>query len=85
MTVQKLGTFTDTVPQLVLPDWVTAAELQITAPDGTVWTGALADCNTYTYTQNGDYQIIVTAHHSSADNPGDPVAGTPTAPATRWR
>ena len=73
LTVQKLGTFTDTVPQLVLPDWVTAAELQITAPDGTVWTGALADCNTYTYTQNGDYQIIVTAHHSSADNPGDPV------------
>lgn len=72
LTVQKLGTFTDTVPQLVLPDWVTAAELQITAPDGTVWTGALADCNTYTYTQNGDYQIIVTAHHSSADNPGDP-------------
>ena len=61
------------MPQLVLPDWVTAAELQITAPDGTVWTGALADCNTYTYTQNGDYQIIVTAHHSSADNPGDPV------------
>ena len=45
LTVQKLGTFTDTVPQLVLPDWVTAAELQITAPDGTVWTGALADCN----------------------------------------
>ena len=35
LTVQKLGTFTDTVPQLVLPDWVTAAELQITAPDGT--------------------------------------------------
>ena len=29
LTVQKLGTFTDTVPQLVLPDWVTAAELQI--------------------------------------------------------
>lgn len=28
LTVQKLGTFTDTVPQLVLPDWVTAAELQ---------------------------------------------------------
>ena len=24
LTVQKLGTFTDTVPQLVLPDWVTA-------------------------------------------------------------
>ena len=26
LTVQKLGTFTDTVPQLVLPDWVTAAQ-----------------------------------------------------------
>ena len=73
LTVQKLGTFTDTVPQLVRPTGSPLPSFQITAPDGTVWTGALADCNTYTYTQNGDYQIIVTAHHSSADNPGDPV------------
>lgn len=35
LTVQKLGTFTDTAPQLVLPDWVTRAEVTITAPDGT--------------------------------------------------
>ena len=27
LTVQKLGTFTDTAPQLVLPDWVTRAEV----------------------------------------------------------
>lgn len=73
LTVQKLGTFTDTTPQLVLPAWVTAAEVQITAPDGTAWTGSLTDCNTYTYTQNGDYQIIVTAHRASVDDPGDPV------------
>lgn len=37
--MQKLGTFTDTAPQLVLPDWVTRAEVTITAPDGTAWTG----------------------------------------------
>ena len=63
------------MPRLVLPDWVTAAELQIhrARRHGLGPAGALADCNTYTYTQNGDYQIIVTAHHSSADNPGDPV------------
>ena len=39
LTVQKLGTFTDTAPQLVLPDWVTRADVTITAPDGTAWTG----------------------------------------------
>ena len=48
LTVQKLGTFTDTIPALTLPEWVTAAEVQITAPDGTGLVGALADCNTYT-------------------------------------
>ena len=37
LTVQKLGTFTDTVPQLSLPAWVTRAEVTITAPDGTEW------------------------------------------------
>ena len=73
LTVQKLGTFTDTIPALTLPEWVTAAEVQITAPDGTVWSSGLTDCNTYTYTQNGAYQIIVTAHHSDSDAPGDPV------------
>ena len=60
-------------PETPVREFMTPREKMITAPDGTVWTGALADCNTYTYTQNGDYQIIVTAHHSSADNPGDPV------------
>ena len=74
LTVQKLGTFTDTVPQLVLPGWVTTAQVQLTAPDGTVWAGTQADCNTYTYTQNGEYQLAVTAYHSADSNtPGDPV------------
>ena len=63
LTVQKLGTFTDTLPQLVLPEWVTRAEVSITAPDGTGWTGDMETCNTYTYTQDGDYEITVPALH----------------------
>ena len=73
LTVQKLGTFTDTIPQLMLPAWVTSATVQITAPDGTAWSGDKSSCNTYTYAQNGDYQIIVTAYHNDADAPGDPA------------
>ena len=73
LTVQKLGTFTDTIPQLTLPAWVTSATVQITAPDGTTWSGDKSSCNTYTYAQNGDYQIIVTAYHNDADAPGDPA------------
>lgn len=84
LTVQKLGTFTDTIPQLTLPAWVTSATVQITAPDGTAWSGDKSSCNTYTYAQNGDYQIIVTAYHNDADAPGDRRAGTPTAPGSRW-
>ena len=48
LTVQQLGTFSDGVPQLVLPAWVTRAEIVITAPDGTVWTADAGACNTYT-------------------------------------
>ena len=72
LTVQKLGIFTDTLPQLVLPEWVTRAEVSITAPDGTVWTGDMETCNTYTYTQNGDYEITVTAFHQENEPPADP-------------
>lgn len=71
LTVQKLGTFTDTAPQLVLPDWVTRAEVTITAPDGTAWTGDASTCNTYTYAANGDYQIIVKAYHQENEPPAD--------------
>lgn len=71
LTVQKLGTFTDTIPQLVLPDWVTRAEVTITAPDGTVWSAGASDCNTYTYTQNGQYEIAVTAYHQENEPPAD--------------
>ncbi len=72
LTVQKLGTFSEAVPQLVLPEWVTSAEVEITAPDGTVWTGDAGDCNTYSYTQNGDYEIKVTAYQQQTDQPGEP-------------
>ena len=72
LTVQKLGTFSESVPQLVLPEWVTSAEVEITAPDGTTWTAGAEDCNTYTYTQNGDYEIVVTAYQQLADQPGEP-------------
>ena len=71
LTVQKLGTFTDTAPQLVLPDWVTRADVTITAPDGTAWTGDTSTCNTYTYAANGDYQIIVKAYHQENEPPAD--------------
>ena len=71
LTVQKLGTFTDTAPQRVLPDWVTRAEVPITAPDGTAWTGDASTCNTYTYAANGDYQIIVKAYHQENEPPAD--------------
>lgn len=72
LTVQQLGTFTDTIPQLMLPEWVTGAEVTITAPDGTSWSGGVEDCNTYTYTQNGDYEIVVTAYHQENEPPADP-------------
>ena len=72
LTVQKLGTFTDALPQLVLPEWVTRAEVTITAPDGTTWQAGVEDCNTYTYTQNGAYEITVTAYHQENEPPADP-------------
>ena len=65
LTVQKLGTFTDTVPQLVLPDWVTAAELQITAPDGSaIYQGnGTAEATEFTLgvPEDGTYTISVRA------------------------
>lgn len=75
LTVQKLGAFTDTTPLLVLPDWVTSAQVELAAPDGTKtsWSGTAEDCDLsgYTYTQNGDYTLTVTAYHQDADSPGD--------------
>lgn len=72
LTVQQLGTFSDSVPQLVLPAWVTRAEITLTAPDGTAWAADAETCNTYTYTQNGEYEIAVTAYSQPADDPGSP-------------
>lgn len=71
LTVQKLGTFTDQVPQFVLPGWVTRAEITITAPDGTAWYGDAETCNTYTYASNGTYEIELTAWHQKKEPSGD--------------
>ncbi len=35
LSVQKLGDFGDTRPELVVPDWASSVELTLTAPDGT--------------------------------------------------
>ena len=50
---------------------MTRAEITITAPDGTSWSAGVEDCNTYTYTQNGDYDIVVTAYHQENEPPAD--------------
>lgn len=71
LTVQKLGTFSDEVPQFVLPEWVTRAEVTVTAPDGTQWYADEETCNTYTYAQNGTYEIELTAWHESEGPSGD--------------
>lgn len=72
LTIQQLGTFSDGVPQLVLPAWATRAEITLTAPDGTIWAADAETCNTYTYAQNGEYEIAVTAYSQPADSPGSP-------------
>lgn len=86
LTVQKLGTFTDTVPQLVLPDWVTAAELQIAAPDGTVWTGRTGRLQyLYLYTKRrlSDHRDRAPQQCGQPRRPRGLVRLP--LPATRWR
>ena len=65
LTVQKLGTFTDTIPALTLPEWVTAAEVQITAPDGSaIYQGnGTAEATEFTLgvPEDGTYVISVRA------------------------
>lgn len=69
LTVQKLGDMGDTIPALTLPDWVNRSELTLTGPDGSVvLQGSASDYETYTYTQNGQYQLDLTLYR-------DPVEG----------
>lgn len=71
LTVQNLGNFVEP-PTLTLPAWATGAELDITGPDGNTWYGTLATCNTYAYTQNGNYELVLRVRRQEDDPPADP-------------
>lgn len=72
LTVQKLGTFTDTLPELVLPAWVTRAQITVKQPDGTTWQGTETDWPNFTYTANGAYELTVVATAASTQKPAKP-------------
>ena len=62
LSVQKIGDFTTAAPALTLPEWVTKAVLSLMAPDGTMAVeGGAQEYASYTYTQNGKYELTVKA------------------------
>lgn len=74
LTVQKLGAFEETRPELVVPDWVTQSELTLTAPDGTVaFSGSAGDYAGFTYTQNGTYTMRLSLYQTSEAKPAKPI------------
>ena len=74
LTVQQLGDRGDQRPDLVVPDWVTASELTLTAPDGTVaYQGDAAGYADFVYTQNGTYALSLTLRQQSDDKPAKPL------------
>ena len=74
LSVQDLGDFGNERPELVLPDWISQADMTLTAPDGTVaFQGNAADYAGYTYTQNGQYRLDLTLHQLSEDKPARPL------------
>lgn len=77
LTVQKLGSLGAALPTLTLPEWATRSDVRLVAPDGsTVLQGDAAAFNAYTYTQNGQYQLLLTLY-------GDGEKSTP-ATADGW-
>lgn len=63
LSVQHLGTFSEDIPTLALPDWVTRAKVTVTAPSGVQWSGSADEFAAYTYDQNGSYRLTLTAWH----------------------
>lgn len=74
LTVQQLGDLGSERPELVLPDWVSQADLTLTAPDGTVaYQGDAAGYADFAYTQNGQYTLSLTLRQLSTDKPAKPI------------
>lgn len=74
LSVQKLGDFGDSRPELVLPDWVTSAQFQLTNPDGSVaCTGDASAYSNFTYSQNGTYTLELTLRQESTEKPAKPL------------
>ncbi|MEE0801023.1 MAG: M23 family metallopeptidase [Gemmiger sp.] len=72
LTVQKLGDLGDTIPALVLPDWVQRTSVLLTGPSGnTVVQGDADALASYVYTQNGQYELTLTLYRDE-QVPGKP-------------
>ena len=63
LSVQHLGTFSEDIPALALPAWVTRTKVTVTAPSGVQWSGSADKFAAYTYDQNGSYRLTLTAWH----------------------
>lgn len=74
LTVQQLGDLGAERPELTLPGWVTASELTLTAPDGTVaYQGDAAGYADFLYTQNGQYTLSLTLRQQNTEKPAKPL------------
>lgn len=74
LTEQKLGDFGDTRPELVLPSWVSQADMSLTGPDGTtVFQGTAQDYADFVYTANGQYTMSLTLRQLSEEKPAKPL------------
>ena len=73
LSQQKLGDFGDTRPELVLPSWVSQADLTLTGPDGTTaFQGSAQDYADFVYTANGEYTLQLTLRQLSEEKPAKP-------------
>lgn len=71
LSVQHLGTFSEGVPALELPGWVSRAKITVTAPSGVQWSGSAAEFENYSYDANGTYRLTLTVWHV-ADEAAEP-------------